>query len=312
MNFKQLIPVTFFSIVACGPKKKEDAKDFLIPTIDFTLPTASDSALTTQSGPMADWNDRFNLEINYLKKDLSVITEVVKGLKKKPEEDTFKFSGKGPAANVSGEVLEIPDGAFQNQATICVNSKVFMVVRWNDDGTKFESTRDMNNTPNPVNATDRKIKLTYTKFLGAQMDLQFYGKPMSAPMATDGPYLTGFASARKLSTGDFTVTAVDDWSSTKDTKWTSADSYLVGKSDASGKGKYVGYAKRLRSAINPGVCAASFSETNPVFCIGRDVPSGTRYSDAQLSANYSDLKSSGVNLSSVAKLAVVDVAGTCP
>jgi len=169
-------------------------------------------------------------------------------------------------------VTEISDDSgFTKQAVVCVDGEIMKHLKWNDDGTQIEMTRNFGVDPlTEKDPADFMAKFSLETDTGGnvQVRVNASGTPFKVPRdhrEANETYLNERIQIEKSSDGTFALGGVQRFSATAPTSFAAneGDAYFVGKILTDGSSSAVGWRSAKASCTT---AVASFSETNPAFC----------------------------------------------
>lgn len=227
------------------------------------------------------------------------------------EEGTF--TGKGPDANVSGQVSAITgDENYDFEAIVCADDVKFHYLKWNTEGTKIYSIRDFSQNPMGFHESANLVSsVTYSEGTPSTLDLYAYGAPWEVPFdITDASSMTEYMHWEKDANDVITVKGVNEWWQDSAPDAYTGDGWLTGSLDADGAGLFVGYR-----SYDTDACTEPFDQTDteaPGWCKGRDVGSDVEFTDEERDAAWETL--SGIGIAQTDTLAAVELSTTleCP
>ncbi len=308
------LTMTLFIILAtaCGtqagnPKKPGD--EIVIPDIKYDVPSSvvGESSLMLAHSDLNLSEDNctslFHCKARRAHQIVRGINAVIKRIR-----DTDKirsagdFRDKGPGRNISGKIEVIEDGDFERSTTMCFKNKVFLHMKWSQDGSKIAVTRDFSADPlSDFIARVGKSRVEFTKTATESiLDFRTESAWDSPPgQTTDGEILNEHIISKVDAEKNVTITSVNDWYATRPTVF-EGDHYLTGKMDAAGLGEFVTYIKSGLCSINgfdeaaPDLWDPTYTPGDPRWCYGRKVETGTLFNNSQLTAALARLEPIGI------------------
>lgn len=314
-------------LAACGtvvgnPKKPgsgtgtpQPAAAFVLPLVDFAVPTEDDAALALRADDAFDQRaDKSTLSDTRRRLDRSLahIDAFSARLNKIVEKETagddgvLRFAGRGDDDALSGLIEPLAAGDFAYQAVVCHQGALLMQFKWSGDGGRIELVKDFAaQTATGEDHFELKGRISVTKAAAVTVVMDTQGRADTEIADQEGFGLTERAVAARDAAGVVTIkTTGDRYQTEPEAGAFEGDYYLTGRlvpraGTAKFDTEFVSYFKGRRV-----LCRQGFDEdaadlwapdlSGPRFCLGRPLGKGTFGSSAEFLETVAGLEVVGI------------------